>query len=476
MIKKLILLLFAASTFSANAQNYIVVYPADCVNCVAGLYQINKHLADEKFELVYAENFKSDRAEIAENLEIEKLKNMQLVFSNKIIDKYNLQFASFVIVEDGDSLIYKSKIKDVNIAQLKNVIRKKHLKNNVRRIPLDKNKIPSNHKTTPFNDKIIGIENFFGKFTLFNMETNEYRDLKLTNDLKKSLHRELLKESFDSKYPTIQEMIEEMPIYKPKLIGVKFAEAGEIYLEINIMNYFIKTDGSNDTAFYQDNLVASYDFDEHKIKSYSSFKNKSFRPMYYIDFLPIDGRLAVQVENLDYPDNSILYWLKGENGIMVKDGETNVKKTRAFIENNIVHIGEELKTHKNYVLGQYDNVIYDIKNNKKIIIPFADSIRTDMPSLELIIRKSLRSKRYYNDNRAIALDDDGNLILLFYYNYKSFLMNVNENKVVEIPKSIKRLWSSEKYGPIGFYKDASTLIALDWDKKEIVLYEHHLFD
>jgi len=466
-----ILLLSLIVTLESNAQSYIVIYPADCINCMAGIYQLQKRYPKKNFKLVYPAEFKKDKESIIENFGEDKIKGMNLIFSDSFTSKYKLGIGSFLLLLNQDKVYFKQELKNIEYRKLDYAFGKLSILKNVRRIALDAEQLPARYLTTPYNSHYLAVENNFGKFSICDLETQQYRSLKVDNKMHKELYKILYADSFEYKYPIIKKLISEMPIYRPKLSEVKLGEDKKIYLQITITNYFLKQNKTSDTAFYFDNMIATYNFDRDKITSLHRLDNRSLLPMNFTTFIPLREAIAIHSENIKHPNKPILSLAKlGENGYE-KVEETNVMKNSKFIEFKINNVGERLLNYENYIIGRYDNTIYDIVNKKVIDVKLADSFSADISQLYNKIRDPFVAVHY---NKALSKNKKGELILLFSYKKNSFLFNINTSQLTKIPKQIANTFGTGKNYPLGFDKDAHTLVWLVWETKELIYYTHDL--
>jgi hypothetical protein len=398
---------------------------------------------------------------------------MDIIFTDSFTTKYFLGSGSFLLLLDRGKLIFKQNLKSIQYLKLDYAFKKLAITKKIRRIPLDASWLPENYLNTPFNSQYFAVENNFGTFTICEVETQEYRRLNVTKNMHEELYKILFADSFQYKYPTVENLIQEMPIYRPKLTEVILGQEGKIYLQITLTNYWIRQKATLDTAFYFDNMIATYDFKKDEITTLNKIDNKSLLPLYFSEIIPLTMGMAVHAENIEHPKESILSYLKLENKTYTKGQETNVLKNSGFIKFNINNVKERLLSFENYIIGRYDNKVYNIAKNKIINVNLTDSFSADMAQLYDRILDPFLAVPF---NKALSKNEKGELILLFGYKKKSYLFNIETQQLVAIPKRVIHLCHSQKRQPLGFYKDAHTLVWLDWNKKQLVYYTHDLLD
>ena len=440
-MKKLLLiftLIIYSSLIVKGVETYITLNPANCLNCVSGIYRICKENKISTVQIVIQKEHQNNVSELNKLYEFNKFNKLKLVFSDSLYDKLSKQkYESEFIIIDNNKEIFRQNIK--------------HIVVNDELLAFYSKPVPVDSFCTNYTTKLAGftVDNpyliFIGKYydySVVDLISRKEKLIALGEDTKLDLYKHLYKDNFEEKYPKIEEMIAETPTYKTKITNIMQWDKEHLMLEGNIKDYEYNEAG--DTIFMINRpSVIKYAYKVDKVAGiYTPDQTipDDFDPwFYYVS----DGRFYVQGMNKNNKGFQLLELACNEKTKTLSfKKDTKIERPKHFAERRVS--GLEVNTimiRGNMLCFLRDNKITLLNSGKEIEIPFEHYATAKWNEYEI----------------EDMYEDIQNYYILYVYNSSFHVMRINKNNKPYYDIEVGDLATIEET-KIKFYNSGNKLI------------------
>lgn len=256
MKSHLYLFLFLGSCFNATAQTlYLTLNPLNCLNCSIGLYALEKDPFIPEIRVVVPQQYSRDPAFLEETFEFSRFDKIKLSYSDSLytwLSQGNM--ASEVIVFNKDNReSYREPLQTLSPTVVNRFFRTA--------APAPEEQ-PVCIEGLPRWDgypqqRYILLDRMTGYF-VYDRKNNTSHKIRMDPALQEPLYKAYFKDSFKYKYKAIQQILSELPPFKPLVSHVQRWDSTSLLVQVDIMNFRINPLDPEDTMVFRNPVFLKY--------------------------------------------------------------------------------------------------------------------------------------------------------------------------------------------------------------------------